>query len=485
MLDQDNKWKDRFNETSLDGEEWLKASDHVLENIIQQIEEKPNRKIPFWIWLIGLGALLCLSVIIMSSSKLSSEAQISKAPESQKLQIIPSDNSTAAESTLEEYTESKDVNGRDGYKSTPIIPEKDEAVAQEPGNLNRASQQKTIYKSSASYGTIKRTSSNTSSPTVKENAYSTIPAERLEEENKTFDLPSNRLNNLSAAKKIESLEPTLPDKQSSLINPEFAFAEDIEPSVNKRNIALGIFLGSSLWDFNLNSNYSTALDPADFRHDNGKALSFGLELMYEINSRLSVFGQIGIENVVFHSGHNSGLSYDSANEINNAPYNHYDLLMASPVGFMNSSISVQRNTVDELPATDIVVDLNSTHRITNIDMGIALSLNVLKTPAFNLNVDFMGGINNFSSVRNSLENFTVNNSSLQAFGGMVDSSQERIDDMTPYAGLGVRAMRQLNREYTISLSLGYKSNLEPIYSENDFSTTIQRIQGSLHLAKKF
>jgi len=96
MLDQDNKWKDRFNETSLDGEEWLKASDHVLENIIQQIEEKPNRKIPFWIWLIGLGALLCLSVIIMSGSKLSSEAQISKAPEPQKLQIIPSDNSTAA-----------------------------------------------------------------------------------------------------------------------------------------------------------------------------------------------------------------------------------------------------------------------------------------------------------------------------------------------------------------------------------------------------
>ena len=68
MLDQDNKWKDRFNETSLDGEEWLKASDHVLENIIQQIEEKPNRKIPFWIWLIGLGGLIAVAVWLTARS---------------------------------------------------------------------------------------------------------------------------------------------------------------------------------------------------------------------------------------------------------------------------------------------------------------------------------------------------------------------------------------------------------------------------------
>jgi len=472
MLEQDNIWKDRFNETSLGGEEWLKASDHVLENIMQEIAEKPKRKIPFWIWLVGLAALLWLALIVMSSSKLNSESQISERVASTKLQLLPGAEATIVEFNPQQNLDPEEANINSETKSAAISPQKSE----EQSGLSESKIQNENIKSAKSVRSIS---------TTKQIVQSISTPETTEGKTTILKKASKSMISLLAINKLESLQLPLLNENSSLINPDFSFAEVIEPSNNKKKLALGVFLGASIWDFNLNSNYNTALDPADFRHDNGKSIAFGLELMYEINNRLSVFGQIGIENVVFHSGHNSGLTYDSANEINNAPYNHYDLVMASPVGFMNSSISVQRNTQDELPATDIVVDLNSTHRITNIDLGIGLSLNILKTELFNLNVDFMGGINNFSSVRNTLENFTVNNTSLQSFGGMVDSSQERIDDMTPYAGLGVRAMRQLNREYTISLSLGYKSNLEPIYTENDFSTTIQRIQGSLHLSKKF
>ena len=76
MLDQENIWKDRFNETSLEGESWLQPSDDVLENIMAQVEPKPRRRLLIWFWFIGLLLLTALFFMFSGmSSKLIGENQ--------------------------------------------------------------------------------------------------------------------------------------------------------------------------------------------------------------------------------------------------------------------------------------------------------------------------------------------------------------------------------------------------------------------------
>ena len=476
MLDNDNIWKDRFNETSLNNEEWLEPNPEVLDNIMHAVE--PRKKRPLILWIL-FGLALLLLILMGSMNFMSAKAE-----------------NTSVQEEVKQHAEQR-FDERQKTIAKEKIDASTDKVAEEISNSNTQNtsiNDKAIASNSnASVKTYNRTR-NGLKPKVQEDL------ESLKEQSVSNDATAaseqiSHMGTATAQDHIEGFEQIKDIDELQRIagqlvwlaeTPEVDMAlspVSIEKEAFEPIAVLSVGGGFGLWNFNLNSNYQTALDPADFYHDRGESVGLNIEYEKSLGSRLAVVFSAAYSEMTLNSGHNSSINYDPNNEDANQD-NHFNLTMASPIGFMQSDVVINRRS-SSTQANDIVVDLHNRHDIRSIDLGVAMRYKLFASKTFELNTDIGIGINRLIKSTNVLEYCGVDNPEYVYSSGMVTSEPENIQKTSLVSDLGIMARYALGNDFFIQSGVHYKSHFTPIYKENDFSTRVNRIQIALQFAKKF
>ena len=244
----------------------------------------------------------------------------------------------------------------------------------------------------------------------------------------------------------------------------------IEPVKNSKWF-VGFGMGYSIWDFNLNNDYIEALNPADFNHESGKGEFINLSIGQYSNKGHRLSLNFGYETILMKSGHNSVLVYDIEDEVDHM--NAYDIVMATPLGFITSNIVVERDPNSVLTdATDIVVDLNNSHRVKSFNFDLEYSHRMFTTGSIRFYTDITGGLNYIQSVTNRLDQFGVAQNAFMSGQSSVTSSQTNINSVRTHLGLGLSLEKSLGRQTALRASYLYRRDLNVVHSVDNFSTQL-------------
>ena len=103
--------------------------------------------------------------------------------------------------------------------------------------------------------------------------------------------------------------------------------------------------------------------------------------------------------------------------------------MASPIGFVESDLIVQRNSAESTLNTDLVVDLHNEHNITNLDVNIGLDYSLIENGHFRFVLGFRTGINKFLNINNTLSSFGLNDSNFSSGAKDIVKEQSNVKSL--------------------------------------------------------
>ena len=475
------KIKDTFNSPpSLEGEEWLLSSDSLFDSIESAIYNEPKEKRrAFWIWFLPLLFICGIAIYFMTSNS-ESEAKYTNnrtkeiqsttntfTDHAHEENVVIHENMTLKESTtndkislpkIKSIVQNSSISSKELSTATPNDQSKELLIYNNP--LNR----------------IIRVNTDNNKPPVTD-PDSDIASKFGVTNNTAFsDKPRSTydLSKLSGINSFIAHESAPPVSDISLVT------IDVSKSVIPRwNVKL--FSGMTNWNFDLNNNYLTALQPADFSYSNGVGYFVELGIEKSLSNKVSVGISVLAERNTFESGHNSVIDYNINNE-NSDNTNEFDLTMASPLGFLESNIVVARS-VDANDHTDIIIDLENKHTVSNIDLGLYAQLDILQYRSFCIGGQIGGGLNYLSSITNSLDHFTTSESGFDSRSSEILKGQSELNLLRPYFNFGVNLEYKWSHNISIGLSHQYRQDLNAIYNTGGFSTLINRQLSGLYIKK--
>jgi len=535
---EDNNIRDAFNNpSSLKDEDWLKVSDNLFDNISGEIfeEEKPTRK-PFWMFF-GIGisilALAILGYTFVSSKNTPStpSSELSTIPT--KINAPTPKASTKENSTVpakqENQTElssktalNTNTNNSLNSKETNSTNQIDQADTNQKNSKSSLSNQnkkkQRLENEITSNAEIQKSNSISNSSIVKKELSNAAPFfEKLAKSTTLFDgnsdsnngngtttsRTSNEENNAKLGlidKKAEQRDQqekvksmislasiskirnthfpiSIDDASSSKQLPNYA-TQDLE----KKSYPWSIFVsgGVSNWNFNLNDNLLSALDPADFSHFPGSAYHVNMGVQKSVSKRLAFSAALGYESVNFDSGHNSVVQYDLANEANSTS-NSFNLTMASPIGFINSNIIVDRLNSDQPNLTDIVIDLDNEHSMSQWNAELLTHLTLFNRKNLSLNTNLGWSGNYLNKISNNLSLFSPLDNNVKSNSSEITQDQQNITTFTNHIVLGANVQRFISSRFSIFADYNYHYALNPIFALDDFQTTINKHKFALKL----
>ncbi len=288
---------------------------------------------------------------------------------------------------------------------------------------------------------------------------------------------------------LTSIAPLAIDLKSELLNLDIPSETktvsldniQILPAESKWTIEAA--LGMSFWQFKLNNNYQTALQPADFTHTNGKGLAATFGLSKSISRPFSLNSSLTIERISFESGHNSSITYNPTSEAEQS--NSFDLTMASPLGFIESNIVVEREAGELNEATDLVVDLNNSHQVSNVDLNLSLQSNLYQTNKFEMLVDLGLGVNYLFAIQNDLYEFNLSKDNFKPGTTSITADQNELSKTRPYFMLGAGVTYDWTKGNGLVLRYQFKQDFNSVYQSGDFGTLLRRHTVFLGVRKSF
>ena len=480
-----NKIKNTFNPPpSLKGEDWLLPSDDLFDSIESSIQndlKKKNRGI--WVWL--------LSLLLISGT----------------LSYLLTDNNTnlggivlTNKGNTEYHTSSK----RSGVRVNDVNKLNSKNLF-----LKVAADNKEIETSKIDYN-VEKSITSVPIPLISSTSDNSTSVPALE---KSFNL-STRTNRRN--RNLESLDFTsvVGSKNSNIEEPVTIktkrisynltriagincslFQEKDPPifrefsSLPERDVSqvsewrLKFSSGTSNWNFSLNNNYRTTLDPADFRFSRGVGYFIELGIEKMLSQRLSLGISGLIESSSFSSGHNSIVDYDISNETEDQ-LNQFNVIMASPIGFLESNIIVARST-DANEHTDLTIDLNNSHSITNIDFGLYAQIELLQYRNFSLGSQLGFGFNYLSNISNSLDHFSTSETGFISHSSEILKNQSHLNLLRSYINFGINLEYNFSGSTSFGVNHHFRQDFNPIYSDGDFSTLISRQLSGFYVKKSF
>ncbi len=500
MRDPDKIWEEKFNDHSLDDESWLDPAMDVFQNISAEIYGlKKKRKWFFILLFMILGFIISVSLMILPPKQTQVELNkkgVSKT-EMQHFSIL-SGNKKDIPALLEtgpeiKITESIVINPAKNAdlnveNKSIFVSDKlplqtiknslgfDSELNEKIGlkkfdNLNE--EKSLVHKASITLNDVSL--QNNSSDL---NVFSPSELSLLDENVKNIEIAS--LSKTPATKINGVVFTSMREFKAPLIT------QVIEPEIKKGTAVYMAFgVNYDYWNFALNNNYTTALNPADFSHSSGIGASLNLTLGKQLLTKLDLVGSISIQKIKFSSGHNSSINYELNQEVEGDNSNTFHLTMASPIGFVESDLIVQRNSAESTLNTDLVVDLHNEHNITNLDVNIGLDYSLIENGHFRFVLGFRTGINKFLNINNTLSSFGLNDSNFSSGAKDIVKEQSNVKSLTGYLGSSLKIEYNLGDNLTVGTNISISTNLAPIYQENDFSTQLNRIQSGVYLRKLF
>lgn len=489
MRDSKNIWDEKFNHHSLEDEAWLEPAIDVFDNIAAEVYDTKGKRKNLVLLFLILGLLVSMSMLLLPTKDKNSESNSVRDSKvlNNTMSIFPT-NSKAHNYQESNTNKSSDENSKETKVENELSPNEQNGSFSLAFNASEKEIKFDKYqiKSTNSFGI---NNNQISTQTVLNNKivaeFQDVKGNVLRDtSNEEFTVGKNYAPNKQISKevivqidlqKIETLKST-PLKTNRNEGGIFDLPKFIKPSShtdNKFYLAFGANL--EFWNFALNNNYSTALNPADFTHSSGKGASVNLNFGKKLFKRLHLVGGVSIQKINFTSGHNSTINYQLNQEVDGDNSNKFNLTMASPLGFLESDLIVQRTSAASTLSTDLILDLHNEHSITNLDINLGLDYNIVSVQNFSLSLGFKAGINKFLNVNNALNSFDINNSNFSSGANDIVKDQSNINTLTTYVGSTLNLEYNLSKNLSIGANVGYSMNLAPIYQENDFSTQLSRI----------
>lgn len=505
MLDRDDILKNAFDKANLENEDWLEPSGSVFENAEAIIYRKKRKKRFFWIFF-TLALVTASGLSMLKFNKIATSSPANEV--TNKFDVLKNPS-------LANLNEKQISN---------VIPKANPAVISNNQLLRTASYEPEVASNIVTSITLNRNQTtnlrNSSSPsdnfTSSENAtfsLSKILATNTEKSNDinehvivgnevSGNLESIHLGTKSETIQIASTHGFQEKWSERSIVPEYVQVE-INPLVNlpitrlmsigtepierkrkqfKNDLTFG--LGFSTMRFNLNETYITALDPADFSQNSGSGMVVSLSYGRKVANRLKIGLDFSYNNVIASSGHNSTIEYRIEDELSNQS-NLIDLTMASPLGFIESSIVVGRQASVSGSSEEVVVELNNTHRITDIALIPNISFALMNYLNTSIDLELGAGVNYINQISNKLSSFKLSSANYNSISSEITADQTLIRKFTPLTSITLSAKRNFTNNYFYGMELSMRNNLLPVYVQDDFSTSITRGHFQLFVGKSF
>lgn len=477
------KIKNTFNPPpSLKGEDWLLPSDDLFESIessIQIDQKKKNRGI--WVWLLSLLLISGTLSYLLTNANIggnlltnkgnteyhtTSKSSFVRINDVNKLNSknlfskVGSDNKEIATSIIEYNVEKSTTDLTIPFISSTSDKTTSVSVLEKSFNLN--------------------TRTNRRDRDLENLAFTAVIGSNTANIEKSLTVKTKKISNNLA--RIASINCSLIRKKVPPFFHEFSYIpnEDVNQASDWR---IKFSSGSSNWNFSLNNNYLTSLDPADFRFSKGMGYFVELSVEKMLGQRLSVGVSGLIESSSFNSGHNSIIDYNINNETEHQ-MNQFDVIMASPLGFLESNIVVARST-DANEHTDLTIDLNNSHSTTNIDFGLYAQIEILQYRNFSLSNQSGIGFNYLSNITNSLDHFSTSETGFISHSSEILKNQSHLNLLRSYINIGINLEYKFSRSICLGVNHQFRQDFNPIYSDGDFSTLISRQLSGFYVKKSF
>ena len=477
------KIKNTFNPPpSLKGEDWLLPSDDLFESIessIQNDQKKKNRGI--WVWLLSLLLISGTLSYLLTNTNIGGNLltnkgnteyhttskrsfvrinDVNKLNSKNLFSKVGSDNKEIATSIIEYNVEKSTTDLTIPFISSTSDKTTSVSVLEKSFNLN--------------------TRTNRRDRDLENLAFTAVIGSNTADIEKSLTVKTKKISNNLA--RIASINCSLIQKKVPPFFHEFSYIrnEDVNQVSDWR---IKFSSGSSNWNFSLNNNYLTSLDPADFRFSKGMGYFVELSVEKMLSQRLSVGVSGLIESSSFNSGHNSIIDYNINNETEHQ-MNKFDVIMASPLGFLESNIVVARST-DANEHTDLTIDLNNSHSTTNIDFGLYAQIEIFQYRNFSLSNQSGIGFNYLSNITNSLDHFSTSENGFISHSSEILKNQSHLNLLRSYINIGINLEYKFSRSICLGVNHQFRQDFNPIYSDGDFSTLISRQLSGFYVKKSF
>ncbi len=479
MVDLKRILRQAFDKTSLENEHWLEPSDSMLEEIEGRIYVKKKKQ--WWFFVVPV-LLILLTVGGICLGTRTTEVKSVSTIKNQFAETEPTNQPIESEiaNTTSDLLVVKTKELKETANNTPIISVKN--------NLP-----KTLTSSAI------RTGEFTVYPTSSPN--NLIKASRFSIQNKSISKVENMLDALVVPDQKEvsrrtvgdiaivkhsigltMLDPLAIQKISSdKTLPAKLPVEVILPKKDTWSLVAGTSV--SFWQFNLNDAYQTALEPADFESSNGLGVRTFIGLDKKLGSRFSVGAKLSYEQIGFTSGHNSTLGYDRNAETDTNSSNTKMVKMATPVGFVDSDLTINREA--DLAGSEVLIDIKNRHRIQSLDLG--LNMDYQFAPIFGLNpkISLGAGVQYIAKLTNELKSFTPQQSEFSEGKGAIVAGQSSLNRWSPTISTGFGLEKKMFKNISIGINGNYMFNINPLQEVSEFSTRLNRFNGGVYLRKKF
>lgn len=528
---EENKIQDIFKQASLKNEDWLEPSTMVFQNIEAAIYRRKRKR---WLWFLLIFLLSITSVLTFLFYPQNNEPQLSnnKINEASYTEIIDKKTAKKTQHTglIEKSKNTNDL-GKDIRVNTSKLEVKNSRPIENSliAKNQKSPSAKTEKRSNDVVNGIKTTSSTKSNtqrsilleenekqikfnPSVKKNILTLNTVDEVLKNNvktlkedktkinyiinnksiltrkaESFGLinkpinKKNRTNNLNAALKLDKSVEKLPlifkgllanKNEPHNIKPIDSTAIDL-PKKPITNWSFGFISGFSYWDYSINENLKSVLQPADFTYNNSAGYFVAVEAKKELSKKFSVIGSLGFETVYNKSGHNSTINYQQANE-NEEDISSYDIKMASTLGFVDANLQIQRQNNINIDSTPVTIDLNNSHQVSSIDFSSYLAANVFKLGNTKASMRLGLGVAQIIRIKNELTSFNTSLPALKSHKSEITANQNELNRTRGFIAFGADFTHQLSATNNLLLVYSFKSDFNALYQSGDLSTFLNK-----------
>lgn len=509
----DNRWKNRFDETSQQlPDDWLPA-DEIMERVEESVFPKKKRR-ALWFWLFAgllpLGFLAAVWSIqqkpsfeqIMSDSqqeafdKTVKEADKTEADKlknetdtdasmsvanmpttSNSSSSIKRDNttrSTKVNASLIERSPSKLNSGRVGEIQNSQPSQSTANALSGQHGFQQQNNQSDLVEKLATTNLSKSdqfSKSQNSSETITEQMVSmSSPLDRVMVSNRNSSL----INYLSAQELKLLLRKT----------PTLAF-DPLAVTLDKSDYARWEFAGGlsyGVWDNQLNNAFSSALDPADFYQKDHVVGGVAFSLYKSIAKKWSVGLGISIDRVHGVSGHNSEATYSVDNETTPAK-NILPMTLGTPYGLLKTDVTLQRTA--ELAADEGVdMAIESTHDFTMLSADVMLRRRLFSVGSFGLDLSAGPVYSRIFSIENDVA-ININNTDKVTVDAYELTAEQDINKSIWSARALLSPAYRIDEKWQVRGVFQYTLGLSDLYKNDAFAVRPNAYRAGLSLSFSF
>jgi len=493
MNKSDKNWADKFDGDNLDGLDWLEAGSELLGNIEERIYQEPRKKKLWPIFLLGLFAVAIVAglfyVPLSSEQEELSTENVSTNKATKKIsKIIKKKEPLPEEKIAATANAANNKNANIENPSTTITKQSNQYDATIVNQMITTNSQASKYKSNktriTSRNTIVDNKLNTEqlsdqaipSAGFSENTASVQHRRKILPPQTRVVFDSINKNAIKLLTKFDSLtfnqSATITfecDRKERILSSTKSKMSHTEVSTPQKMRKWFIEISAGALNMQLNDNFASAVSPASFYTEVGEVLAFKIGGAFAVDSRLEVTTSLGYERVGFVSGHNSNVAYFVSQETSGTN-NNVSFPMATPLGSIEGSATINRANMVDTDQTDLLIDLTNQHMYQSMAVSVGLGYKLLESSLFSLNAEADIALKQLFNISNELILLETNNTDFNTTSTTVTNNQDSINKTLPELGIGLSLNRALQAKTSISIFYRHQMSLRPIHTLDEFST---------------